>query len=314
MRSLRSCASWQRKASRRLRRSGSVALPCGVRARLSPRRRSLLVCSYFCTERRHERARLESESGGAAGAQSLEGTPAPSDNQPTPNPASTTLPARGSLDETGNDTGGEIDDLPNTSTTGNGKGSGFSARDAHPPQKKYRLTERMKEIIWQLVCMSNECCRLENEKKYAVLCSSTLTRLCLLNLLACLGSQLENNNQVVSDQGVRKTLYQKVTRFVPVSSDIGGENAERLPALVPRSLLPFQKAGCPRVKYHEKVRRQVPCLSLKLLLLQRHTNYGRTTSIIIHHSERHEEEIRERGCRERVRRGLTRLSSNTGAP
>lgn len=38
--------------------------------------------------------------------------------------------------------------------------------DAHLPQKKYRLTDKMQEIIWQLVCMSNECCRLENEKKY----------------------------------------------------------------------------------------------------------------------------------------------------
>lgn len=38
-------------------------------------------------------------------------------------------------------------------------------RDAHPPAQKYRLTEAMKSIIWQLVMLSNECCRLENEKK-----------------------------------------------------------------------------------------------------------------------------------------------------
>ena len=35
----------------------------------------------------------------------------------------------------------------------------------HPPGKKYRLTESMKAIVWQLVLLSNECCRLENEKK-----------------------------------------------------------------------------------------------------------------------------------------------------
>jgi hypothetical protein len=34
-----------------------------------------------------------------------------------------------------------------------------------PPQKKYRMTEMMKLIVWQLVVLSNECCRLENEKK-----------------------------------------------------------------------------------------------------------------------------------------------------
>lgn len=38
-------------------------------------------------------------------------------------------------------------------------------RDAHPPAQKYRLTDAMKSIVWQLVMLSNECCRLENEKK-----------------------------------------------------------------------------------------------------------------------------------------------------
>jgi hypothetical protein len=38
-------------------------------------------------------------------------------------------------------------------------------RDAHPPAQKYRLADQMKSIVWQLVMLSNECCRLENEKK-----------------------------------------------------------------------------------------------------------------------------------------------------
>jgi Ubinuclein conserved middle domain len=33
------------------------------------------------------------------------------------------------------------------------------------PPKKYRLTENMKTIFWQLYCLSNECSRLTNEKK-----------------------------------------------------------------------------------------------------------------------------------------------------
>ena len=36
---------------------------------------------------------------------------------------------------------------------------------AQPPAKRYRLTDAMKAVIWELVVLSNECCRLENEKK-----------------------------------------------------------------------------------------------------------------------------------------------------
>jgi Ubinuclein conserved middle domain len=42
-------------------------------------------------------------------------------------------------------------------------------RDAHPPMKKYKMSETMKGLIWNLVCLSNECCRIENEKKYVTL-------------------------------------------------------------------------------------------------------------------------------------------------
>ncbi|CDO75995.1 hypothetical protein BN946_scf184780.g2 [Trametes cinnabarina] len=58
------------------------------------------------------------------------------------------------------------------------------------PYNKFTMT--MKQIIWQLVCLSNECCRIENEK-----------------------NALEGSNQVVSDQGVRKTLYQKIVAAFP---------------------------------------------------------------------------------------------------
>ena len=38
----------------------------------------------------------------------------------------------------------------------------------HPPAKRYRLTDAMKSMVWELVLLSNECCRLENEKKSVV--------------------------------------------------------------------------------------------------------------------------------------------------
>ena len=79
-------------------------------------------------------------------------------------------------------------------------------RDAHPPAQKYRLTEAMKSIIWQLVTLSNECCRLENEKKcvarFGLAASFNHNRV---------HSDLEGNNTQVSEQGSRKVLYQKVS-------------------------------------------------------------------------------------------------------
>ncbi|KAG5640685.1 hypothetical protein DXG03_007535 [Asterophora parasitica] len=69
------------------------------------------------------------------------------------------------------------------------------SKDAHPqqpPGKKYRLTESMKGIIWQLVLLSNECCRLENEK-----------------------NNLEGSVMLVSEQGLRKVLYQKIVAAFP---------------------------------------------------------------------------------------------------
>ncbi|KAG2064926.1 hypothetical protein BDR04DRAFT_1109359 [Suillus decipiens] len=65
-------------------------------------------------------------------------------------------------------------------------------RDAHPPAQKYRLTEAMKAIVWQLVMLSNECCRLENEK-----------------------NELDGSNALVSEQGSRKILYQKIVAAFP---------------------------------------------------------------------------------------------------
>jgi hypothetical protein len=36
--------------------------------------------------------------------------------------------------------------------------------EPQPPPPKYRMTETMKAIVWQLVSLSNVCCQLENEK------------------------------------------------------------------------------------------------------------------------------------------------------
>ncbi|KAH8832812.1 hypothetical protein DL96DRAFT_1583483 [Flagelloscypha sp. PMI_526] len=65
-------------------------------------------------------------------------------------------------------------------------------RDQNPPQKKYRLTEGMRYIIWELVLLSNEAVRLENEK-----------------------NQLENSITTISEQAARKGLYQRIVSSFP---------------------------------------------------------------------------------------------------
>lgn len=62
----------------------------------------------------------------------------------------------------------------------------------NPPVKKYRMTDTIKGIVWQLVQLSNECVRLENER-----------------------NKFEGTNQIVSEQGGRKVLYQKIVAAFP---------------------------------------------------------------------------------------------------
>ncbi|KAI1785446.1 hypothetical protein LXA43DRAFT_1038210 [Ganoderma leucocontextum] len=127
-------------------------------------------------EKRQERAKLE--AGGENPDHSHEGSPAASDVQATP------MMPGAALDHSAPPADdGEHED---------GGGGGGKGRDTHPPAKRYRLTDQIKTIIWQLVCLSNECCRIENEK-----------------------NSLEGSNQVVSDQGVRKNLYQKIVAAFP---------------------------------------------------------------------------------------------------
>ena len=49
--------------------------------------------------------------------------------------------------------------------TGDAEGGKEGKDHGQQPAKRYRLTDTMKSIVWELVLLSNECCRLENEKK-----------------------------------------------------------------------------------------------------------------------------------------------------
>lgn len=103
-------------------------------------------------DRRQERVRMAKKLG--LGFNNGEASPAPPTRPGTP--TGDDLENKGGDADVDGDKDGE-------------KGEdGKADRDAHPPQKKYRMTDQMKNIVWELVLLSNECCRLENEKKYAL--------------------------------------------------------------------------------------------------------------------------------------------------
>ena len=98
------------------------------------------------TEAKQEKIK---EAEAKAGEESAAGAPPPS--------------ARQSTEDAGS--GMELDQPPPAPTQEGGTPKVAGKSEPHPPSKKYRMTERMKSIVWQLVSLSNECCRLENEKK-----------------------------------------------------------------------------------------------------------------------------------------------------
>lgn len=99
--------------------------------------------------------------------------------------------AGGAPDSTGQPDEGDDHDDPDKETKEGATGTSASAKDKEP-SKRYRLTDKMKLIFWQLYCLSNECSRLTNEK-----------------------NQLEGIPDLVSEQGMRKGLYQKIISAFP---------------------------------------------------------------------------------------------------
>ena len=87
---------------------------------------------------------------------------------------------------------GSTDGTPNPQANGTDEPMNGAAAASAPPPKRFKLTEKMKGMIWNLVCLSNECCRIENEK-----------------------STLEGNSAQISEQGLRKVLYQKIVGAFP---------------------------------------------------------------------------------------------------
>ncbi|TDL27079.1 hypothetical protein BD410DRAFT_483821 [Rickenella mellea] len=127
-------------------------------------------------ERKQEREKTK-----AAGLTSTEGTP---------HPDAATLHPDAAVPAAKPDDAESVDADKDKEAAGKEKDG--AGKESHPPAKKYRLSERMKAIIWELVVLSNESCRIENEK-----------------------NALEGSTVQVSEQGSRKLLYQKIVAAFP---------------------------------------------------------------------------------------------------
>ncbi|KIL59783.1 hypothetical protein M378DRAFT_14543 [Amanita muscaria Koide BX008] len=137
-------------------------------------------------DKRQEKARLEAAAAAAGGG---------AGGEPDGDVSAAATPTRHPTEEM--DVDGESAREKDKDKDKDGGGGGQApatapGKDSHPPSKKYRLTESMKAIVWQLVMLSNECCRLENEK-----------------------NSLEGSVIQVSEQGSRKVLYQKIVAAFP---------------------------------------------------------------------------------------------------
>jgi hypothetical protein len=106
-----------------------------------------LIIHYYSSEKRQEKAKVEEEAA--------EPDPA-SAPPPPPDSASNAAVTRHPTEDPD---AGETEVAPKDGVT---KEAG---KEPHPPAKKYRMTESMKTIVWTLVALSNEHCRLENEKQ-----------------------------------------------------------------------------------------------------------------------------------------------------
>ncbi|KAJ6571938.1 hypothetical protein B0H19DRAFT_672550 [Mycena capillaripes] len=142
-------------------------------------------------EKRKEKAVAQANGGG--GDAEAEGSAGPT-RHGTEDPEA---PAR--VGSAGLSSAGDKDDNKDGKDKGAGskgdeKEGGPGKGGAHhgPPLKKYRMTEAMKAYVWQLVLLSNEICRLENEK-----------------------NSLEGSVLQVSEQGLRKVLYQRIVSAFP---------------------------------------------------------------------------------------------------
>ena len=100
-----------------------------------------------------------------------------------------------------------------TEELGSGTQATKKERDAAPPVQKYRWTDGIKALVWQLVNMNNELVSMANVIAFV---SYFIVQLhWQIKLPLSDSSEYEpDNHQHVSEQTRRKALYQKAGTFI----------------------------------------------------------------------------------------------------
>jgi len=144
--SSRSSSNSQMKGLREPKRSGKNRSLLGVGNLSLPFLDFLLISIFFTifSDKRQEKTRNEQHEADGIASGSGGGT-APPTRHPTEEMDVDGHPPAAGKDKDGKD--------------------GAKDPNNHPPARRYRMTDQMKAIVWELVLLSNECCRLENEKK-----------------------------------------------------------------------------------------------------------------------------------------------------
>ncbi|KZT59556.1 hypothetical protein CALCODRAFT_186789 [Calocera cornea HHB12733] len=86
----------------------------------------------------------------------------------------------------------QVDAQPPATPDANSSGIDMNQKEEKAPVKRYRWTEKMKELLWQLVELSNASAQLTNEK-----------------------AQFDGSTSNVSEQGLRKDLYKRIVQCFP---------------------------------------------------------------------------------------------------
>jgi hypothetical protein len=142
------------------RKNGKRVFNNGVRPASPnvPFRTSFLSIFLLLLDKRQEKAKVDTHTSGGGNDMAVDAS-----SPPPPGSLSASVSIQSSSMLPPGDDDGDVDqdqERPSAVT------SVGNARDSNPPPKRYKLTDEMKVLLWQIVALSNECCKLENEKKW----------------------------------------------------------------------------------------------------------------------------------------------------
>ncbi|KAJ7859679.1 hypothetical protein B0H14DRAFT_2746353 [Mycena olivaceomarginata] len=155
-------------------------------------------------EKRKEKA-LATANGSGGDPESVEGSTGPT-RHGTEDPE-----APGRVGSAGPSSAGDGKGDKDEKEGGGKEGPGKGGAHHGPPLKKYRMTEAMKQTVWQLVLLSNEICRLENEKNVLQVSEQGLRKVLYQRIVAAFPDGWMSSGQISRDVSAMKKKYEKET-------------------------------------------------------------------------------------------------------